>query len=75
MAYKRCKSLGYISDNDEELYKLRELLRTIKRLNDFDVDVLLSHLFHNIDSSNIDGYRNALCFMKNRLNLVLGNTS
>jgi Asp-tRNA(Asn)/Glu-tRNA(Gln) amidotransferase C subunit len=65
------------TDVQNEMAKLNKIVSTIRQLNEFDVDQLVSSMLHGVTQENFDNYRNGIHFMQDMLNVVLkseGNT-
>lgn len=49
----------------------KKQLSDVRAVNDFDVDTMLSSMFHNQTKEDLAIYKNAVLFMKQRMDFIL----
>lgn len=49
----------------------KQQLSDVRAVNDFDVDAMLASMFHNQTKEDLVVYKNAVLFMKQRLDFIL----
>ena len=49
----------------------KKQLSDVRAVNDFDVDTMLSSMFHSQTKEELTIYKNAVLFMKQRLDFIL----